>query len=135
MLEVYSILSSYCPKCKKFLTPDIKQCPACGFDRKKFYKQNFYIPSKERAKLDHKTIPKGLSLYRKLILFLFPPLFISYLFFLDLNSKQIIQSAFIVLISLALDAILLMLFADQIRAIYEQQQSVTMSFISRAFSF
>ena len=124
------MLSSYCPKCKKFLTPDLQQCPSCGFNRKKFYQQNFYVPAKERDKLNQQNPLKGLFWVHKIRIFLFPPIFLWYLLFIDLNKREFYQALIIAIIGFVFDFLLLFYFWDQITLLYEQQQQYAFVLLS-----
>lgn len=116
------MLSSYCPKCKRFLTPDLHVCPSCGFNRKKYYESNFFIPEKERNKLNRKAdSEKSLNWFLKLKFLIFPGYFVWFLFFHDWSSKEFRQALIITIFNLALFIFLFFIFQDQIAYILSQQ--------------
>ena len=67
-----SMQSSFCPKCKKYLTPEIEKCPNCGFDRKKYYDKNFYTPKTNPATFANYS-QEPLSVFWKARILFFPP--------------------------------------------------------------
>ena len=104
--------SSNCPKCRRFLTPNIHKCPSCGFDRKKYYEANYYLLDKDKYK-DTFNFDDNIPKKWILLISLFP-IFILWIIFGEYNSKQKKQAFITLFVSFILGYIMLFLFFSAI---------------------